>query len=467
MSGSAWKHASNISVHNIRSNNTGKNLIAINSSGLLIKSYNYGMSWSSGIQVNGSNISSIDANSTLQYIIVGLADNNTRSWRSTDYGATFSEILPEASTYGPNYVASNPTGEWLWWSSGGQFSTNSGATWSGSGMPPCSKIAYSNSGSYVFGLTPNGGGGSSLYISNNFSFTTSGITINKPDNPSQPISMWDIACDSTGQYVVLAGLTDGTWRSSDYGNSWAQISLFGGTSISCDSTGQYLLSGSGALVYFSNNSGSTWDLQNTPNSTNGDNSVHISLGLNFFFSTYPVGLYTSSLPCFLENTKILTNNGYKPIQDLKKGDMVQTFKDGYKPITMIGSKKIYHDANPDRNKDQLYRCSTEKYPELFEDLIITGSHAILVDEFKNEEHKNVYKITQKIYYTDGKLNLLACCDDRATVYEESGHYTIYHLSLKHNRSIGNYGIYANGLLVESCSEKYMKEGSYSLEIKDA
>jgi len=35
--------------------------------------------------------------------------------------------------------------------------------------------------------------------------------------------------------------------------------------------------------------------------------------------------------------------------------------------------------------------------------------------------------------------------------------TIYHLALENENYFSNYGIYANGLLVESCSKRYLKE----------
>ena len=53
--------------------------------------------------------------------------------------------------------------------------------------------------------------------------------------------------------------------------------------------------------------------------------------------------------------------------------------------------------------------------------------------------------------------LPACVDDRASVYETPGLYTIYHLALENENYLSNYGIYANGLLVETCSKRYLKE----------
>jgi intein/homing endonuclease len=86
-------------------------------------------------------------------------------------------------------------------------------------------------------------------------------------------------------------------------------------------------------------------------------------------------------PCFKKDTKILTNKGYIPIQDLKKGDLIKTLKHNLKPIVLIGKREINHYALKDRIKDQLYKCDKDNFPEILEPLIITGCHSILVDNF--------------------------------------------------------------------------------------
>jgi hypothetical protein len=166
-----------------------------------------------------------------------------------------------------------------------------------------------------------------------------------------------------------------------------------------------------------------------------------------------------SIPCFNKYTKILTNNGYIPIQFLKKGDLVKTLKHYFVPIHSIGFSEMDHRSQPEKIKNQLYKCSSDKYPEIFEDLIITGCHSILVNDFiSDEQKKNAIKVNNgDIYVTDGRFRLPACVDDRTSVYEKPGNYTIYHLALENEDIYMNYGVYANGLLVESCSIQYLKE----------
>jgi hypothetical protein len=185
---------------------------------------------------------------------------------------------------------------------------------------------------------------------------------------------------------------------------------------------------------------------------------NLKLGDPDDIATYYFDVYSDIIVCFKEDSKILTNKGYIPIQDLRKGDLIQTVNDGFKAINMIGKKEIHHPAAKDKIKDQLYLCSQNKYPQLFEDLVITGCHSILVKSFKDDEQRdNTIKLTGHTYVTDQHYRLPACLDEKTVVYEKEGIYTIYHLALDHDNYYMNYGIYANGLLVETCSQRYMKE----------
>jgi hypothetical protein len=163
-----------------------------------------------------------------------------------------------------------------------------------------------------------------------------------------------------------------------------------------------------------------------------------------------------NITCFKEGTKILTERGYRLIQDLRKGDLVKTYQHGFQPINSIGKSVIYHPASQDRIKDQLYRCT---HPEVFEDLVITGCHSILVPHLKNKVQWEKTKVlTGAVYQTDDLFRLPACLDeDHCVVYEPPGSYTIYHFALEHPNYYYNYGVYANGLLVETCSQRYLNE----------
>ena len=69
------------------------------------------------------------------------------------------------------------------------------------------------------------------------------------------------------------------------------------------------------------------------------------------------------------------------------------------------------------------------------------------------------KIIGKIYIIDEKYRLPICIDKRADIYDIHGIHTIYNIALETNNNCRKYGIYANGLLVESCSKNVLKNKS--------
>jgi len=169
------------------------------------------------------------------------------------------------------------------------------------------------------------------------------------------------------------------------------------------------------------------------------------------------------VPCFNEGTKILCFNKesqeeeYMLIEKIRKGTLVKTLLHGYVPVDMIGTTKQYNPANKLSYANRLYVCTKDNYPEITEDLYITGCHAILVDKFVGDQREKTEAHFGKVYITDNKYRLLTCLDDRAIPYEKEGIFNIWHLALEHERLYPNYGIYANGLLVESCSKRFLKE----------
>jgi hypothetical protein len=173
------------------------------------------------------------------------------------------------------------------------------------------------------------------------------------------------------------------------------------------------------------------------------------------------GFQNVPLTCFGENTKIMCfvdgREQELMVQDIRNGVLVKTFKSGYKPVCMIGTNKMNNPGNDERIKERLYICKKEKYPELTEDLIITGCHSILLDKITDEQRVSLLKEMGDIYVTEGKYRLTAAMDERAEPYNCAGEFNIYHFALEHDIYVANYGVYANGLLVESCSKRYLAE----------
>ena len=255
-----------------------------------------------------------------------------------------------------------------------------------------------------------------------------------------------------GTYVIDGGFGGG--GGSDNNENWG---VSGGGGYSGGSAGgantpTWVWTDTGA------GGGGSYDINGTSNNATLDTTQGVS-GYNTStgFADVMYNSVPSNVVCFKEGSKILTDKGYKPIQDLRKGDLVQTFVHGYKAIDMIGKRDMIHIGSDQRIKDQLYVCTPTNYPELLEDLVITGCHSILVDDFKEGEEQRTREINGDTYITDNMWRLPACADLRAAVYDKKGVHTIYHIALENDDYYMNYGVYSNGLLVETCSKRYLKE----------
>jgi len=175
---------------------------------------------------------------------------------------------------------------------------------------------------------------------------------------------------------------------------------------------------------------------------------------NTEYRLYPVA------PCFLEGTNILCQidgqESYLPIESLKRGTLVKTSRDGFKKIEVIGKGPFKNPGHSERIEQRLYKCSRSNYPELKKDLYITGCHSILIKTLTDEQRELSLKTYKDIFVTDKMYRLTAYMDDRAEPWTSEGDYTIWHLALENEDPKMNYGIYANGLLVESCAINFLK-----------
>ena len=64
-----------------------------------------------------------------------------------------------------------------------------------------------------------------------------------------------------------------------------------------------------------------------------------------------------------------------------------------------------------------------------------------------------------IYVSEGDYRVPAHLDERAVPYEKEGPMVVWHFALENENIYENYGVFANGLLVESASEQYLNEYS--------
>ncbi|MFN3722586.1 MAG: Hint domain-containing protein [Paracoccaceae bacterium] len=84
--------------------------------------------------------------------------------------------------------------------------------------------------------------------------------------------------------------------------------------------------------------------------------------------------------CFASGTRITTSSGMKNVEDLKVGDSVLTYDNGFKPIRWIGCRTL---SRSDLNKNDLLRPITlsagalgHGFPE--KDLVLSRQHRVLV-----------------------------------------------------------------------------------------
>ena len=174
-------------------------------------------------------------------------------------------------------------------------------------------------------------------------------------------------------------------------------------------------------------------------------------------------LYPSA-PCFLEGTTVLCNldgiEKYVPVEKIKNGTLVKTSLNGYKEVVLIGKGTIQNPGNDERTENRLYKCSTSNYPQLKEDLYITGCHSILEFPITDKQKDAAIKHLGKLFVTDKKYRIMACVDERAEPWNSKGSYTIWHFALENKDEKMNYGVYVNGgLLVETCSINFLKNKS--------
>ena len=175
----------------------------------------------------------------------------------------------------------------------------------------------------------------------------------------------------------------------------------------------------------------------------------------------PISVTTRRAICFLRGSKILCLNEdvqeYLPIEKLKVGTLVKTLDGSFKPIHTIGKSIFNNPDNAERGPNRLFKLTPANYPSLKEDLIVTGCHSLLVDKIEPKYKEKHIKLMKELYVTSGKYRLMAFIDEKAEPYISPGDQEIWHLALEHENTACNYGIYANGLLVETASIDTMRE----------
>jgi hypothetical protein len=169
--------------------------------------------------------------------------------------------------------------------------------------------------------------------------------------------------------------------------------------------------------------------------------------------------------CFNEGTKILCLNNrfedeYIPIENLRKGDLVKTYKHGYRKIDLIGKNPMIN--NPDIWHACMYKMEKTDDNGLIDDFIVTGGHSILVDDLGIFKEENDLIFGGEIMIDDKYLLLVSISKDFVKI-ENNDVYTYYHFALENNGNDDErFGVWANGILTETVSKNQFNSHKYTL-----
>ncbi len=162
---------------------------------------------------------------------------------------------------------------------------------------------------------------------------------------------------------------------------------------------------------------------------------------------------TVNVSCFNEGTQILClideQETYMPIEKIVAGTLVKTYKHGAKAVKCIGKGSMRNDVeNP---KSCMYKLP--KTANMTDDLILTGGHAILVDEAPKGLQ---FKIEDKFFsFVEN--------DKSFEKIENAELYTYYNFCFENDGDKNaRYGVWANGVLCETPSENQFVEHQYSV-----
>jgi hypothetical protein len=468
----------------------GKNMISIQGTYpnyIILYSNNYGQSWAlSNAPVSIYSTAGFSCCSPVNYTNVfylGAINASFKLFRSADGGVTWTLISTAFTNIAGMCVNNDDTILYLSnFQNAVHYSTRAGNTsfnyTTNTGTFTFTQITNSNNsfqygklicspdGAYLYGTAS----GSNRAFSYTFSNTSS---FNSTLTSAYNTNVYDVAMSSNGSYLYASLFFNANYtiiRSTNGGTSFTDI----GTSVitkniaayvNCDPTGQYIqvYNSGGAGWWISSDYGASF----TAYPATSIPTVPKILTNNQFYSlaTNTTTQYVQSpvYPCFLEGSKILRLNPisdqeeYVPIETLREGDLIKTSRNGYKAIFYIGRKTLPSPATDSDIRNRLYRFPRSAHKDMIDDLCITGEHCTLHDNLSSDKLEQVREHMGDVYITEYMIRVPACLDERAEPYTDDTPVTIWHIALENHNIYHNYGIYANGLLVESCSIQYLTE----------
>jgi hypothetical protein len=203
-----------------------------------------------------------------------------------------------------------------------------------------------------------------------------------------------------------------------------------------------------------------WQIDEEDTLTNMITDTTLATEQLFGFTSATPEVTTFNKPiCFNKGTKILcyknSEEQYIPVEQLKPGDLVKTYLHGYKPLKIMKSNTFTLGKGDDQG---MYKM--KKSGSMTADLEMTGRHSILVDEtdpaythqVKKFENANAKYKRPWGWHIDGKFRLTAnSCEQFKKMPVNK--YTVYTFALDNEQM--QYGVWANGLLVETTSHRYI------------
>ena len=331
-------------------------------------------------------------------------------------------------------------------------------------------------GSNAVAVGSNSSNVGAIYYSTNSGSTWTQITTGLSNSSNfSSVAINGTNAVAVGYYYDGSSGAGVIYYSANSGSSWTQITT--GLSNSSNNFSSVAINGTNAVavginyvsnvgvIYYSADSGSTWTQITGLTSTGQFSSVAINTdmfsvvgGTNQLYNT-PTAL------CLNHDTKILcfTVDGekYVPIQDLREGDLVKSYLHGYRKINCIGKNSMIN--KPSIWNQSMWKMEKTDTNDLIEDLIMLGGHSLLVDTL-SDEMKEIYKEKWECGLAcviDGKVLLIAGLSGLFTQSEDTGIYTYYQLTLDNEGDLNKrFGIWANGVLVETPSENQFKLGKW-------
>lgn len=156
---------------------------------------------------------------------------------------------------------------------------------------------------------------------------------------------------------------------------------------------------------------------------------------------------------FLEGTKItcqtpIGEEVQANVETLRKGDMVKTLKDGFVPVVLSSIVTL---RPPNYANGGLYILPQSSDPNLTADLCMARKQCTLTETISAEMQLNAMLYLGEYSMTDDMNKIPAGIDPRFSCVQNTENTRIWVFSLQNYEDDVKYGIYANGILVESMS----------------